>query len=72
MVIEPALYPSLEAVIVVLPLATEVTKPELLTEAIEASLDSHVTPSTDAVNWTVSPRIKLFLSPAAVIVIFSC
>ena len=44
-VIEPVRYPSLEAVIFVLPTATEVTKPESLTVAISGFSDSHLTPS---------------------------
>ena len=70
MEIVPDLYPSLEAVIVVLPTPTDVTKPFASTVATSGFLDSQVTPSTDAVNWTVSPKISVFLSSLAVIVFF--
>ena len=56
-VIEPLLQPCLEAVIVVLPTATEVTKPLSSTVATFGSFDSQLAPGTDAVNCTFSPKI---------------
>ena len=40
--------------------------------AIVSSVDDQVTPSTEAVNCTDSPKISFVLPSAAVMVIFSC
>ena len=54
-----------------LPTPMEVTKPLASTVATSGLFDSQVTPWMDGVSCTVSPRIKSFLSPAALMVIFS-
>ena len=68
-VIEPSLKPSFFAKILVEPTALDSTKPEALTEAISGFSASQLTPSTEAVNWTDSPKMSLFLPSAAVILI---
>ncbi len=55
-----------------MPGATAVTLPAASTVATLASADSHVTPSTSAVNWTSPPISRVFLLSAAVTLIDGC
>ena len=71
MVIEPSLNPCFLAVILAVPNLIAVTKPVAPTEATSGLSDSHVTPSCEAVNCTVSVANSSVLPPAAVTSIFS-